>query len=106
METYTLQRFYHEAKALIEKHNAVDNDFCLEVQFQIEESDLIGNVQAPRLKCAIYYRDRKRSSSHNKEHWISEFSPAHALARFEEELAEKKGELMKERVAIELPEKN
>jgi len=92
-ETYTLQRLYHEAQALIEKYQAVEDDKKLRVQFQIEE---VKNVA--KLNVWISYSDER----YNKYTAGSGLTPTHALNDFEDELQKLSGKKLIERVALEI----
>lgn len=92
-ETYTLQRLYHEANALIEKYNFKDPDLKLDVNFQIKEENTV-----PTLEVRIWYKD----NSYNKG--VSAWAPtcAGALNEFEEKLQQATGIKLSERVAVEV----
>jgi len=80
---YTLNHFYTEARALIEKHNCTDLNCNLRVQFEIiEDREKNGS---PRLDCRICYEN-----DHNFRFFSSQRTPEAALNRFEETILESK----------------
>ncbi|HRH59644.1 MAG TPA: hypothetical protein PL045_03695 [Chitinophagaceae bacterium] len=93
MENYTLNRFYHEAKALLEKYNAVKEEFRLSVGFDIKES----NRQFPILQCEICYDNGKG----NYEYLIFSSTPEACLNVFEKELIIATGTVLKEKVSAD-----
>jgi hypothetical protein len=93
---YTLQRFYFEAKALLEKYGINKDGYRLEVEFEIEEKDPLG---APRLECYIRYRQESYNGN-----WITSgisTTPAHALNTFEQALQEEVGIKILEKVSLQ-----
>ena len=95
---YTLNRFYFEAKELIEKHNCLDPESKLRVQFEIKE-DTERNG-SPRLDCRICYE-----SNHNFKFFSSRSTPEAALLEFEETILETKDEWpVPQTVSVELTE--
>ena len=82
-KNYTLNRFYSEAKDLIEKHNCTDLNCNLRVQFEIiEDSEKNGS---PRLDCRICYETERTF-----RFFSSQRTPEAALKRFEETILESK----------------
>ncbi len=81
---YTLNRFYYEAKALLEKHNVADDQYLLHVSFDINEGRKPG--ESRHLNCTIRYSD-------NREYrfFSGERTPALALDEFEKNILKSKG---------------
>jgi hypothetical protein len=93
METYTLQRFYYEANALIEKYNAKREEYNLCVEFEIKEEEGV-----PKLSCHASYRKERNYESIA---WAVSTTPSLALRYFEEELQKHTGKMLIERVGTE-----
>lgn len=83
-KNYTLNRFYYEAKALLEKHDCADLSYKLIVNFEIEEARKPG--EARELKCGISYR--KNSDWY---YYTNERTPELALDEFEKNILKSKG---------------
>jgi hypothetical protein len=82
-KNYTLNRFYTEAKALIEKHNCKDDNYTVRVQFEItEDKEKNGS---PKLNCRISYEN-----NHDYAFYASKRTPEYTLQSFEEKLLESK----------------
>lgn len=96
MENYTLNRFYHEAKALIEKHDCVDDEKRVVVHFGIEEPS---SNKIPYLKCMISYQGR---NDYRKDIYGFGNTPSYALEDFEKILQEQKGIMLKEKVSVDI----
>ena len=96
-ELYTLQRFYHEAKALLEKYNFTSDEKELRVDFSIEERNGV-----PNLKFWISYQNIKSSTMSGPVGWGQ--TPTNTLKEFEEQLQKATGRFLIERVAVEITE--
>lgn len=99
-EMYTLNRFYFEAKALLEKYNVCIDDYKLETSFEIEEEDKNG---LPVIKFTIMYKPKSYSSD---APWIATYAmstPVKAMSEFEFKLQEYSGKTLIERVCVEVP---
>lgn len=83
-ENFTLNHFYSESKKLIEKHNCINSEFILRVQFEIIED--CNKNSSPRLDCIISYE-----RNHECVFFAVGRSPITALYKFEEKLIESKG---------------
>lgn len=83
-KNYTLNRFYYEAKALLEKHDCVDSAYRLSVNFEIEEARKPGESRA--LKCWIRYE-----KDHDYKFFSSERTPELTLDDFEKNILKSKG---------------
>lgn len=82
-KNYTLNRFYSEAKSLIENHNCTDPDCSIRVQFEIiEDKEKNGS---PRLDCRICYENDLEF-----RFFVTRRTPEAALRRFNEILLESK----------------
>ncbi len=82
-KSYTLNRFYNEAKALIEKHKCKDDDYIIRVQFEItEDKEKNGS---PKLNCRICYEN-----DYNYAFFASKRSPELSLQELEEKILESK----------------
>lgn len=80
---YTLNRFYREAKSLIEKHICTDPEYNIRVKFEIiEDREKNGS---PRLDCRICYE-----KDHDFKFFASRRTPEAALREFEETILESK----------------
>jgi len=78
---YTLNRFYKEAKALIDKHNLTHHEYYIRVHFEIfEDTKKSGS---PRLNCIICYE-----KDHNYLLFASKRTPEAALRMLEEKILE------------------
>ena len=82
-KNYTLNRFYSDAKSLIEKHNCTDPECSIRVQFEIIE-DREKNC-SPLLDCIICYE-----KNHDFKFFASRRTPEAALRKFEEKILESK----------------
>jgi len=82
-KNYTLNRFYSEAKALIEKHNYTDQECNIRVQFEIIEDGEKNGSQ--RLDCRICYE-----KDHDFRFFASRRTPEATLRKFEETILESK----------------
>jgi hypothetical protein len=99
MEHYTLNRFYHEAKALLEKYHVQDKeDYELNVKIGIEERP---QHTHPLLECCVFFCPRDYKS---KEPSFNGFgnTPTHALDNLEETLMRETGTPIIDSVAVEL----
>jgi hypothetical protein len=96
---YSLNQFYHEASLLIEKYNYRQPDFMLDCQFSIKQSE--GNT--PGLNFWICYNHSRWDERSDKRVSACGVTPANVLAEFEEELQQKTGLKLIERVGVELP---
>jgi len=95
-KNYTLNRFYAEAKALIEKHNCIDPECNIRVQFEIIEDCEKNGSQ--RLDCRICYE-----KDHSFLLFASRRTPEAALRKFEETILESKDQWpTPKRVSVEL----
>lgn len=82
-KSYTLNRFYSEAKSLIEKYICTDPECNLRVQFEIiEDKEKNGS---PRLDCRICYENDLEF-----RFFASRRTPEATLRRFNEILLESK----------------
>jgi hypothetical protein len=99
-ELYTLQRFYHEAKALAEKYKIDDyyKHFLLDVSFNIKErikSEISGTI----VDFTIVYGERDYN---DKRTYHFGSSPHHCLSDFEQTLRQHSGMQLIDSVAVEL----
>lgn len=78
-KSYTLNRFYREAKALLEKHNSFIDGWMLWCQFALEEGK-----GCTRLICYINYRNEEEG--YTTGFFDCNASPANALADFEDNI--------------------
>lgn len=102
MENYTLQRFYHEAKAIVEKYNLnFEEEYEFYVEFKLEETTRCNH---PLMKCIIHFSP-KRYESRGTSFYSYCCTPAAALSSFEEDIKEKTGSPIRERVSVEIENK-
>ena len=100
MKTYTLNRLYHEGKALIEKYNLSDllqDGYEYRVGFDIRERE----NKIPILSCSIIY-DHKDYSSKRTSYVAFANTPAGCLNEFEEKLIKITGIVLLENVSVEI----
>jgi len=98
MENYTLNRFYFEAKALLEKYGIAGNDdYSLLVEFEIEDK----NRKVPKLHCTIKYAPIKFDSN-EKSYYGFGCTPVICINSFEETLIKESGKLLIENLSVEL----
>lgn len=101
MEQYTLNRFYFEAKAIIEKYGIAGKpNYKFDVDFSLEERE---EGKAPGLHCRISYSPQKYDS-HEPSYYGFGPTPYIALGQFEETLKEKTNKSFKENLSVEIPE--
>lgn len=104
METYTLNRFYFEAKALLEKYSIHHDDYSFDAQFSMEENGFRNlNKETPALNCSITYRPKNYNST-GKSYYACGATPALCLSDFEYKLREATGRHLIESVGTEIPE--
>jgi len=101
-ETYTLQRFYYEVKAVLEQYPQVklimeNANERLEVRFEIEDLFLDRN---PKLSCCIYFVGGRGMSTI----FINSHSPIAAINELIEKCKQLTGQQMIEKVGIETPQ--
>jgi hypothetical protein len=101
MKQYTLNRFYHEAKAILEKYNIGGKEgYEFEVSFKIEEE--VASTQ-PTLNCRICYGPRKYDSIEPSYYGFG-CTPAICLNEFDETVKKKTGTPILEAVSAEIDE--
>ncbi len=93
-KNYTLNNFYSQVKALIEKHNCTDPECNIRVQFEIAGDRKKNGL--PRLDCTVSYE-----RNHEFVFFSSASTPETALCKFEEELTEACG-LLPQTVSVDL----
>ena len=98
MESYTLNRLYFEAMAIMEKYS-IQNKEVYELRVSM---DIIQDRnKAPRLRCSIHYcnsKDYDRETSYR----AYACTPSNSLNEFEEEIIKKEGFQLIENVGVEL----
>lgn len=96
MNKYTLNRFYFEARAIIEKYDFHRPDYELRVSFEIKErkNKVFG------LNCVICYSHHKHDRD-NESFYGFGVTPAICLSSFEETLREKSGMALVENIEVE-----
>lgn len=98
MENYTLNRFYFEAKALLEKYGiAGKENYELQVEFQIEDK----NNTAPNLHFTIKYCPIKFDSTEESYYGFG-CTPVICINSFEETLLKASGKILIERLSVDL----
>jgi len=91
-KNYTLNRFYSEAKALLEKHNCIDPECQTRVSFEIKGYDTL------ELKFCIVYEKMNQYLFFAVEDTAKE-----TLRRFEKEILESQGKVLPiETVSVDL----
>jgi hypothetical protein len=99
MENYTLNRFYHEAKAILEKyHIQGKEDYEFSVDFGISENKLL---KQPTLVCRVHYWSEKYNSE--QPHYSGYgYSPILALNSFEVNIRKQNGFILCDNVSVEI----
>lgn len=95
---YTIQRLYHEGKALLEKYQIHNPDYKLSVSFTLSQE---GDGH-PKLTIYLRY-DSDRVLSNTEPYFGFGFTPSIALNCFEEDLQKKSGKTLIERLGTEVP---
>jgi len=92
MKPYTLQRFYLEAKLLLEKYSfKMPQEWALECTFEIKER-MKDEIVAPQLSCGIILKDYESDRTGKYVLFIyNEPTPESALSCFERAIIEKTG---------------
>jgi len=99
MEQYTLNRFYFEAKAVIEKYQLQGKeDYEFKVDFSIEEDR---HTPGPVLRCGISYC-HKQYDSKEPSYYGFGVTPYICLGEFEEALKKATGKSLIENLAVEI----
>ncbi|HAT81225.1 MAG TPA: hypothetical protein DCS17_07530 [Flavobacterium sp.] len=101
-ETYTLQRFYYEVKAVLEQYPEVKKimenaNERLEVRFDIEDTVFDSK---PRLSCVIYFSGGRGMATI----FITSPTPVAAINELIEKCKQLTGQQMIEKVGIENPQ--
>ena len=101
MENYTLNRFYHEAKAILEKYHIWGKEnYDFHTSFSIREDT---SENHPVLECHISYWPKNYGSVEPKYYGLA-MTPSRALKCFEEFVIAQTGSILREKVSVEIPE--